>query len=86
MPNLKKLKEILEKIEVEKEILYTMPKNNEKNVKKYKEKIEELQKEYQEYKNEIVKILKQRYEKESNIEKTNKIENLDSRLNTIMSK
>lgn len=86
MPNLKKLREILEKIEVEKEILSTMPKNNEKNVKKYKEKIEELQKEYQEYKNEIVKILKQRYEKESNIEKTNKIENLDSRLNTIMSK
>lgn len=86
MPNSKKIKEIQEKIEVEKEILSTMPKNNEKNLKKYKEKLEELQKEYEKYKNEIVKILKEIYEKETSIEETSKIENLDSRLNTIMSK
>ena len=86
MPNSKKVREILEKIEIDKEILSTMPKNNEKNRKKYQEKLEELQKEYQEYKNEIVKILKQRYEKETNIEESNEIQNLENRLNTIMGK
>ena len=83
MPNSKNLKELIEKIEVEKEILSTMPKNNEKNIKKYREKLEELQKEYEEYKNGITKILKQRYEKETTIEESNKIQNLDNRLKTI---
>ena len=31
----KKTNEIIEKIEAEKEILKTMPKNNKKNIKKY---------------------------------------------------
>ena len=39
MPNSKKVREILEKIEIDKEILSTMPKNNEKNRKKYQEKL-----------------------------------------------
>ena len=38
----KKTDEIIEKIEAEKEVLKTMPKNNPKNIAKYLDKIEQL--------------------------------------------
>ena len=47
MPSSKQKNEILENIESIKEILSTMPKNNEKNIEKYSEKIEELKQEYE---------------------------------------
>ena len=78
-----KIQEILEKIEVEKEILSTMPKNNAKNTEKYIEKIIELKKEYEKYEDQIEKIFKKRYKKLTDIKQANDIENLEIRLNTI---
>ena len=80
MPN---LTEMLEKIEVEKQLLSLMPKNNDKNISKYLEKIQELTKEYTRYQEQVEKILKKKYEKALNVEKSNEIENLEIRLNTI---
>lgn len=75
--------EILEKINVEKEVLSTMPKNNVKNVDKYLEKVLQLKKEYEGYQEEIVNIFNTRYEKATDIKSTSEIENLQIRLNTI---
>ena len=41
-----KTEEILEKIAASKEILSTMPKNNPKNIEIFKDKLDELEKEY----------------------------------------
>lgn len=80
MPN---LTEMLEKIEVEKQLLSLMPRNNNKNISKYLEKIQELSKEYTKTQEQIEKILVKRYEKALNVKKSNEIENLEIRLNTI---
>ena len=81
MPNLKEMLE--EQIEVEKQLLSVMPKNNKKNIYKYLEKIQSLIKEYEGYRNTIIKTLTKRYEKALDIEQTNEVENLSIRLNTI---
>lgn len=80
MPN---LTEMLEKIDVEKQLLSLMPKNNDKNVTKYLEKVKELSTEYAEVQDTIIKTLKKRYEKALSVEKSNEIDNLEIRLNTI---
>ena len=80
MPN---LTELLEKIEVEKELLSLMPRNNDKNVSKYLEKIQQLTSEYTDCQEEVAKVLKKRYEKAIKVEQSNDVENLDIRLNTI---
>jgi hypothetical protein len=80
MPN---LTEMLEKIEVEKQLLSLMPKNNDKNIAKYLEKIKELSNEYEETQQAIVKIFRKRYEKALAVEKSNEISNLETRMNTI---
>ena len=56
----KKTNEIIEKIEAEKEILKTMPKNNKKNITKYSEKIKQLKKEYSNLNNKITKEMNKR--------------------------
>ena len=58
----KKTKEMLEKIDASKEVLATMPQNNVKNIKIYKEKIQELKEEYQKYKIEVENKLQKRYQ------------------------
>ena len=83
MPDSNNIKEIFEKIEVEKEVLSTMPKNNAKNIDKYLEKVLQLKKEYEGYQEEIVKTFNKRYEKATDIQSTNEVENLEIRLNTI---
>ena len=83
MPDSNNIKEILEKIEVEKEVLSTKPKNNAKNVDKYLEKVLQLKKEYEGYQEEIEKTFNKRYEKATDIQSTNEVENLEIRLNTI---
>ena len=83
MPDSNKIKEILEKIEVEKEVLSTMPKNNAKNVDKYLEKVLQLKKEYEGYQEEIEKTFNKRYKKATDIQSINEVENLEIRLNTI---
>ena len=83
MGNSKKIEEMIARIETSKEVLSTMPKNNEKNKAKYKAKIEELQKEYEKYKEEILNLFTKRYEEATNIETNKEIENLETRLKTI---
>jgi len=77
------IKELLIKIEVEKELLEAMPKKSEKSIEKYIQAINELLEKYKEYNNEITEILNERYEKEIDIKPSKEIENLDSRINTI---
>ena len=64
MDNSKSIQELIEKIEVDKELLATMPKNNEKNIEKYSKKINEIQQGYESQKNEILTILNKRYQVE----------------------
>lgn len=84
MSDLTEIKEILEKIDVEKEILGTMPKNNEKNVEKYLEKVNGLKKEYKEIYEQIDNELNKRYKKATQIDSTNnEIEIIDKKISTI---
>lgn len=75
--------EMLEKIEIEKQLLSVMPKNNGKDISKYLEKIQQLTKEYTEVQDEIKKIFNKRFEKAVKVEESNELENLEIRLNTI---
>ena len=50
------MSKLLEKIEADKEILSTMPKNNKKNIAKYIQKVQELKKEYETEKEKTYKI------------------------------
>lgn len=83
MPDSKRVKEMIEKIESNKEVLSVMPKNNEKNIEKYLSKIQELKNEYENYKQTVLNILNDRYDREIQITKNPDIDNLQSRLDTI---
>ena len=85
MTKSKKIEEFVGKITATKEVLSAMPKNNEKNKKKYIEKLDEIQKEYETYKNDIEEQLKKRYKNEVEQEPNKEIENLETRLATIES-
>lgn len=77
------IKEFLEKIEIEKEVLSTMPKNNKKNISKYLEKVKELKEEYENEKSIIEKELNKRYKKATEIEEGKDNKNLTIRVTTI---
>lgn len=83
MANLEEIKKFYEKIEIEKEVLSTMPKNNQKNINRYLEKIKELKEEYQNKKEEIEKNLNKRYKKIIDVKENNIISNLEIRLKII---
>ena len=83
MESLTKADKIIADIDVSKEILSTMPKNNEKNRNKRKEYINETEEKYGEYKKEILEILSKRYNDQVNIEVNPEISNLEKRLKTI---
>lgn len=83
MESLTKADKIIADIDVSKEILSTMPKNNEKNRNKREEYIDEIEKKYAEYKKEILGIFTKRYNEQVNIEVNPEINNLDKRLKTI---
>ena len=57
----RKIEEIIDKINVNKEILSTMPKNNLKNINIYQTRIQELKEEYENYKKDISSRLQRRY-------------------------
>ena len=78
-----KTEEILEKIVASKEILSTMPKNNPKNLEIFKDKLEELEKEYKTYQDNVSNELKKRYEKAVEKTENKEIENLKTRIKTI---
>lgn len=78
-----KREEITNLIEANKEVLSTMPKINEKNVQEYKNKIDQIYKEYDKYRDEIFKILNSRYNSFINIEDSKEIEDIERRIKTI---
>lgn len=55
--------EVFDKIKAATEILETMPINNEKNIERYNEKIQELKNEYGNIKNKIVEEIQSRFKK-----------------------
>lgn len=71
---------ILEKMDSDKEVLSTLPKNNKKNYSKYMEEVEKLKKEYSEYQSEIYNELKKRYQKIISTKKSNDIEKVKSQI------
>lgn len=79
----KKIEEIMDKIEANKEVLSTMPKNNLKNINIYQEKLEELEEEYRRYKKDISNRLQRRYQNATRKTYNKEIENLETRLKTI---
>ena len=83
MKNFEEMKNITEKIEVEKEILLALPKNNEKNEQKYLEKVKELEKNYKKYKTKIEDYLEKEYNSYTNINEDEEIGLLKSRIDTI---
>lgn len=72
---------VLEKINIYKEILSTMPKNNDKNIEKYNDKIDEIIQEYRGYKNETLKEISKRFSNNTNVTSSDKIENLENEIN-----
>ena len=83
MEEFQKIHNAIQKIEVEKEVLSTLPQNNEKNEKKYLEKVRELKKEYVSYKNKLEKFLKNQYESYLDVKENDDIDLLKTRINTI---
>ena len=71
---------ILDKIKADKEILETMPVNNEKNTHKYNEKIQELEKEYTVLENQILNEIKNRFNSKTENKPNNEIQKLQKEL------
>lgn len=83
MENSKIVKNILAKIEANKEILATMPQNTPKNRERYVSRIQELLDEYDKYRVDIEDILIQRYKRNVGVRENKKIEVINERLKTI---
>lgn len=71
---------VVQKINIYKEILSTMPINNEKNIERYNSKIYEIKQEYEEYKEEILKEILIRYNNYIKCNPTNNIRNLENEI------
>jgi hypothetical protein len=61
------------KIDANKELIGTLPKNNEKNIKSYLKKLEEFSEEFKEYEKQILSEMEIRLEKISTIEENAEI-------------
>ena len=77
------MSKLLEKIEADKEILSTMPKNNKKNIAKYIQKVQELKKEYETEKEKTYKEISKNYKKIVEIAENTEIAKLKSELEEI---
>ena len=78
------MSDILEKlnnqIEIDKEILSVLPKNNKKNVKAYQDKAEGIKEEYVSFLNDITAEIKRRAVKINSISPNSKIDELAKEL------
>ncbi len=78
------LDSLTEQINIDKEILETLPKNTERNLKLYTDKVKEIEEKYQVYKDKYFKEIQRRYNKLSNIEynevkiQSDELKNLES--------
>ena len=74
------IEELNQKIDKEKEVLDTLPKNNKKNIKAYKEEVLNIYNNYKEYKSVLDKELEKRKKKVSNISINLELENSKKKL------
>lgn len=74
------LSNITNKISVDKEVLSTLPRNNEKNVNAYLKKVSTYKMTYQKLENEIIEEMKKRISKISEIEKSEELLNLEDEI------
>lgn len=77
---IKKMEDFEHDVEVAKEVLSSMPINNQKNLKAYKEKVSSLKEEYIDIKEGLYQEIKKRSSKYLNIGKNEKIEVLEKEL------
>lgn len=77
---IKKMEDFTHDVEVAKEVLSSMPINNQKNLKAYKEKVSSLKEEYVELREDLYQEIKKRSGKYLNISKNEKIEILEKEL------
>ena len=77
---IKKMEDFEHDVVVAKEVLSSMPINNQKNLKAYKEKVRGLKEEYIEIKEDIYQEIKKRSGKYLNISKNEKIDVLEKEL------
>lgn len=75
-----KVEELIEEINVDKEILSTLPQNNKKNLKVYLEKINELSEKYKSYENNLLKEIKLRSKKYDDLKASEEIKELNEEL------
>lgn len=78
-------KEVIEKIEVRKEILSTLPTNNKKNKEKYLKVVNETISEFEKIENLIYNEIKVRYLEIDKIEKKDNLSQIQNELNNIIS-
>ncbi len=70
----KRLEDVNHDVDVAKEVLDSMPKNNAKNLAAYKKKVQELKEEYSEYRDEVLVEIRRRASKALNTQPSPRIE------------
>ena len=70
----KRLEDVNHDIDVAKEVLDSMPKNNAKNLATYKKKVQELKEEYSGYRDEILVEIRKRASKALNAQPSPRLE------------
>lgn len=80
-----KVEELIEEINIDKEILNTLPQNNKKNLKVYLEKINELSEKYKSYETNLVREIKLRAKKYDDLKPSGEIDELNEELFNIES-
>ena len=78
-----RLKEITSKIEADKEVLSTLPKNNQKNINAYSKKVKEIKEQFDEYQNLVLEELNERMNKIDHLKEDKEIASLEEELNGI---
>lgn len=73
------MEELKEKIELDKEMLSVYPKNNMKNIEKYKKKLVELKEEYENYNKQILEEMTNRFNLILNVKTNPEIEKIKSK-------
>lgn len=77
------LEKLMSKIELEKEILSTLPTNTKKNKEAYTNKVQELKEEYEGYREEILQIIKKKYSEEIQSDENSNIIEIKNKINEI---
>ena len=74
---------ILDKMEADKEVLSTLPRNNKKNTTQYLEEVTKLKNEYTDYKNDLFSEIEKRYKDIISIEISDDIEKIKTQIKDI---